>query len=268
MRDVAPYTMLAAGYDVVMEHVDYDAWAEYVHGLLRRFAPGTRTILELGCGTGSLAGVLQSLGEYEYLATDRSVEMLAVAEAKADFEGSNVEFAVADFLDFSTDRSVDAVILLYDGINYVLEPDGIAQVFRGVRHSLKVGGLFIFDLSTPANSVNNAGWFEDEGEADAFRFRRSSVYDPDTRVHVTTLEMAIESESFREVHHERAYAVEDIRPLLEEAGFQVEAVLDGFTMKAADSGSERVHWVARRVRDRSAKAPVPTFPPNAAPPSS
>lgn len=268
MRDVPPYTRLAAGYDVVMEHVDYDAWAEFIHGLLRRYAPGARSILELACGTGSFASAMQPLGGYEYLATDRSVEMLAVAEAKADFEGSDVEYAVADFLDFRTERPVDSVILLYDGINYLLDSVDVAEVFRRVFYSLRDGGVFVFDLSTPSNSVNNAAWFDDEGEADEFRYRRSSVYDPITRIHETTLDMTIGHESFREVHRERAYSVEEIRPLLEDAGFEVEAQLDGFTSREAHAGSERVHWVARRPSGVGAKDPVATFPPNAAPPTS
>jgi SAM-dependent methyltransferase len=268
VRDVDPYSRLAAGYDVVMEHVDYDGWARYAHGLLRRHAPAARTVLELGCGTGSLATALQPMGPYEYLATDRSPEMLAVAEAKADFEGADVAFAVADFLDFRTDPPVDAVLLLYDGINYVLEPEGIAAVFRGVHRSLKEGGVFVFDLSTPANSENNADWFEDEGSADGFSYRRTSAYDPESRLHVTTIDMTVEGESFREEHRERAYTVDEIRPLVEACGFRVEAMLDGFGSREADSRSERVHWVARRIPDVGATDSFATFPPNSAPPPS
>ncbi len=30
MKEVTAYSVLAAGYDVVMEHVDYDLWASHV----------------------------------------------------------------------------------------------------------------------------------------------------------------------------------------------------------------------------------------------
>jgi len=259
MREVAPYTGLASGYDVVMEHVDYEAWAEFVHGLIRRFAPGTRSVLELACGTGSFADAMQPLGDYEYLATDASEEMLGVARAKARLTGSNVAFMRTDFREFSVDRPVDVVILLYDGINYVLEPDGIARVFECVARSLRPEGLFVFDLSTPVNSENNAEWFDDEGAADAFSYRRTSSYDPLTRIHVTTLEMDVAGETFREIHRERAYTMEEIVPLVEAAGFRVEAMLDGFTSRDADSRSERIHCVVRRLADVSAKGPVATF---------
>ena len=82
-REAAPYTLLAEGYDAVMAYVDYAAWAEYVHFLLERHHPRTRDVLELGCGTGSLALALQPLGGYRYRATDASEAMLAVARRKA-----------------------------------------------------------------------------------------------------------------------------------------------------------------------------------------
>lgn len=248
MREVAPYTLLAAGYDVVMEHVDYEDWAAYVAELLERHAPDAASILELACGTGSLAVSLQPDGPYDYLATDASASMLAVAEQKADFAGADIQFAQVDFTGFRVGTPVDVVLLLYDGINYVLEPEGIRSVFRNVHAALRPGGLFIFDLSTPVNSINNARWFEDEGEADAFRYRRRSVYDPETRLHVTSIEMSVEGDEAVERHCERAYDVGEIVPLLEACGFEIVAVLDGFTHDPVTPDSERAHFVCRRPR--------------------
>ncbi|HYG69925.1 MAG TPA: class I SAM-dependent methyltransferase, partial [Anaeromyxobacteraceae bacterium] len=81
-RSADPYSVLAEGYDAVMAHVDYEAWAEYVHFLLVRHHLEAQDVLELGCGTGSLALVLQPLGPYAYRATDASEAMLTVARRK------------------------------------------------------------------------------------------------------------------------------------------------------------------------------------------
>lgn len=244
--ETSAYRALAAGYDLVMEHVDYEDWAEFVQGLLERWGDGVETILELGCGTGSLALALQPLGDYRYAGTDRIEEMLDVAREKAAFEGAEIQFEQADFTDFAVDIQVDAVLLLFDGINYLLEPEPISRMLACAFAALRPGGLFVFDLSTPANSINNADYFDDEGEEDAFSYRRRSSYDAAKRLHRTTFDLVIEGESYREEHIQRAWEIDEIRPLVAAAGFEILALLDGFERRPATAATERVHWVVRR----------------------
>ncbi len=245
-REMPPYSVLAAGYDIVMEHVDYDFWAAYVHGLIRAFHPEARTVLELGCGTGSLALELAPRGPYRYAGTDAVPEMIRVARAKAEMAGADLAFEVADFTNYRVGTPVDVVLLLYDGLNYLLEPEPIRALFRCTYNALRPGGLFLFDQSTPANSENNETLFEDEGAYDAFSFRRRSRYDRQTRLHTTTFELTVTGRSFLETHVQKAYTLAEIRALVEEAGFEVVAACDGFSKREAGETSERIHWVVRR----------------------
>jgi SAM-dependent methyltransferase len=242
-----PYSRLAEGYDFVMAHVDYAAWADYVQELLDRHADdrGLETLLELGCGTGELARALQPLGPYRYTGTDASAAMIAQAQQKAASGQVKARFAVADFAEAPGGAPFDAVVLLYDGLNYVLDPEGLARVFAAVHGALRPGGLFVFDQSTPANSVNNAAYFEDEGEEDGFRYVRRSHYDPATHLHTTAFELKTPEGMFEERHVERAYEIGEIRPLVA-AHFDVLACYDGFSLDPAHAGTERVHWVVRR----------------------
>ena len=246
LQPTAPYTVLAAGYDVVMEHVEYDAWADYVHELIETHRPGAETILELACGTGSLAFELQPLGPYRYAGTDHSADMVRVARAKAELYGADVQFEVADFTSFRAEPPVDVLILLYDGLNYLLEEDHIRALFRCAYEALAPGGIFLFDQSTPSNSINNEPYFEDRGRADAFSYVRHSRYDPATRLHTTTLDLTVDDRTFREEHVQRAYDIEEIRALVDETPFEVAARYDTFSTDPATDASERVHWIVRR----------------------
>lgn len=243
---VSPYAALAVGYDAVMRHIDYDHWAGYVQDLLERHHPETSSILELGCGTGSLALALQPQGAYQYTGTDRSPAMIRVARIKAERQNTPVQFAVSDFTDYEVSDPVDAALLLYDGLNYLLEEDAIRTLFDCTHRALQPGGVFILDQSTPANSMQNKAGFEDEGEEEGFRYVRESQYDPDTRLHTTTFEIHVGERSYREEHVQRAYHPETIQTIAREAGFAVEAGYDGFTTEPASSDSERVHHVLRR----------------------
>ena len=249
---VTPYDALAAGYDVVMEHVDYGDWAEYVLDLFEEHEAWPQSVLELGCGTGSLALEMQergSHGGFRYLATDRSPAMIRVARAKAKLQGRAVgtlRFAVADFTDFELDEQFDAALLLYDGLNYLLEDDEVAVMLSNVCEVLVPGGVFILDQSTPANSINNADYFGDEGAADAFAYVRRSHYDAATRLHTTEFDMTVEGETYLERHVQRAYGLSEVAALVAASPLEAVAAYDGFTLDPATEASERIHWVLRR----------------------
>lgn len=244
--ETRPYTALAAGYDAVMAHVDYGMWAAYVHDLMQAQRPGLKAVLELGCGTGSLALALQPLGAYRYRATDASAEMVRVARRKAALAEVPVQFDVADFTAFKVDEPVEAVVLLYDGLNYLLEADQVAALLRGAYDALQPGGLFVFDQSTPANSLNNADFFEDEGRARNFAYVRQSRYDPAARLHTTTFSLTVGRERFHEQHVQRAYSLAEIRALVQATAFDEVAAYDDFSTIPATDDAERIHWILRR----------------------
>lgn len=245
-HDMDPYSALAVGYDLVMQHVEYDVWAAYLHQLLEQHGSNIDTVLELGCGTGSLALQLQPLGNYEYIGTDRSPQMIRVARIKAEKAGLDLRFEQLDFATFDVSRPVDAVILVYDGLNYLLEREAVRSMMASVRSALRPGGIFCFDQSTPNNSLRHGRDFEDAGEADGFAFVRHSRYDATTRLHTTTFDITIDGRRYHEEHVQRAYTIEEIEQVVGEVGLQHVAAHDNFSFDPATSDSERIHWVVRR----------------------
>lgn len=241
-----PYAVLAEGYDAVMAHVDYVEWAEYVFGLLDEHHPDAQDVLELGCGTGSLALVLQPLGGYTYRATDASEAMLQVARRKAAAAGVPVAFERVDFRDVPPSPRADAVVLLYDGLNYLLDPGEVRGLFEGVARVLRPGGVFVVDQSTPANSLHHPDGFDDAGDAGAFAYLRTSHYDPETRLHTTRFQLGTEGAAVEETHVQRAYERDEVEPLARAAGLDVVAAYDAFSDDPAGPDTERIHWVLRK----------------------
>jgi len=245
-KTIPPYTVLAVGYDAVMAHIDYHAWALYVHSLVQGHHPDPQSVLEVGCGTGSLALVLQPRGPYRYTATDGSSEMIRIARRKAEQEAVPIRFDVADFTDFRVDEPVDVVVLLYDGLNYLLEEDQVGRLLRCAYEALRPDGVFLFDQSTPVNSVNNAEFFEDQGRVRNFAYMRHSHYDEASRRHTTTFDLTVGSEHFHEQHVQRAYTLSEIRALIQATAFVETAAYNDFTRNPATVDSERIHWILRR----------------------
>ena len=68
-------------YDLLYRDKDYLGEVEYIDKLIKSLNKETKTILDLGCGTGRHAEILCDKG-YIVHGVDRSKEMLEVAESR------------------------------------------------------------------------------------------------------------------------------------------------------------------------------------------
>ncbi len=76
------YNGFAYCYDLFMDNIPYDMWAEYLHGLLQEYGITGGTLLELGCGTGTMTEHMRSKGCDSIIGLDCSEDMLMVAREK------------------------------------------------------------------------------------------------------------------------------------------------------------------------------------------
>src|SRR5437588_3219313 len=116
--------------------------AAYLRALIRRHAPGARTVLELGCGTGSILRQLWT--HYEVTGVDLSEEMLERAAKKTP----GIPLFRADMRTFDLGERFDVVLCVYDSINHLLRFDDWKAVFAGAHKHLNENGVFIFDINT------------------------------------------------------------------------------------------------------------------------
>ena len=249
MKQVRPYSALAQVYDLVMAHVDYEGWADYlVHLVEMHFEDADQLeVLELGAGSGLLTEELLELVEWRITISDGSADMLAAAGNRL---GNRVQ--QGKVIDFGRswagllDKEFDLIFLLYDGFNYLLEAESARRLFEGVSARLTPGGRFLFDQSTPWNSINNEAFFEDEGEEDGLKYRRTSAYDREAAFHTTTFDIQTRAGRFHEEHQQRAWTRAEALAMVGEHDLEVVAAYDGFSLDPAHDESERIHWVIRR----------------------
>ncbi|MFY9728620.1 MAG: class I SAM-dependent methyltransferase [Bryobacteraceae bacterium] len=107
---------------------------------LRRLPPSAH-ILDVCCGTGSLAALLGARG-HRVTGFDISREMLAYARANAPA----AEFFVADAVSFPLPAIYDAAVSTFDSLNHLLEPAALDAVFRNIAAALRPGSLLAFDM--------------------------------------------------------------------------------------------------------------------------
>jgi SAM-dependent methyltransferase len=134
------YARFSSFYDAIMD--DPAPRAARVRGIIDRHFPEADSLLELGCGTGSILAHLPELGSLTGL--DRSPEMLAVARNKVP----RARIIEGDMASFSLDERFDVVICVFDSLNHLLTFDEWRSTFDAAYHHLVDGGLFIFDVNT------------------------------------------------------------------------------------------------------------------------
>jgi SAM-dependent methyltransferase len=145
------FSEYARYYDLLYKDKDYAGEADYVHGLIQRFHPGARSILELGSGTGKHAALLADRG-YVVHGVERSEEMLARARTLAEAKKRQTSdwpaptFSQGDIRTAQVDGTFDAAISLFHVISYQTTNDDLQAAFSTAREHLKEGGVFLFDV--------------------------------------------------------------------------------------------------------------------------
>jgi ubiquinone/menaquinone biosynthesis C-methylase UbiE len=246
------YSVLADIYDSVMEDVDYETWTDYIDEIILNHNPEALDVLELACGTGTMALSLEELDCYNIVATDLSAQMIHIARNKADHVGSNVQFLPMNFLDIRLDQKFDVVFMVFDSINYIHNAEEILDLHHQVRSILKPQGIFIFDFTTPRNSRKAIQYLNKEKKQvePNYRYERISSYSPQKKVHTNTFQIQkIDPvsedvvETYCEEHHQRIYTLMEIENIISKTDFTILEAYDGFELKPAHSKSLRITMV-------------------------
>jgi len=180
-----PYEVFAQYYDYHMRHVDYPRWLQQILTLYARHSKRTlHKVHELACGTANVASLLVEQG-YQVSASDSSNAMLQIAQTKQFAP----ELSLADMTAALPDKGYDLVLCLFDSINYLLADDQVHQLLNSVAAALPAEGLFIFDISTLKNSLDNFNHYVDVVDKDDCYLVHQADYDELKHRQITHLTM-------------------------------------------------------------------------------
>lgn len=248
------YTGFASVYDVFMDNVPYDQWADYIDHLLSKYKIEKGLLLELGCGTGSMTRLLAAKG-YDMIGIDNSEEMLQIAREKGSDKEEGILYLCQDMRDFELYGTVSAVISVCDSMNYILSEEDLLKVFRLVNNYLDPQGLFIFDLDTEYSYREVLGDNTIAENREEGSFIWENTYYEEEMLNEIDLTLYIPEKpddglyrKYEETHYRRAYNLDTVKRLLEEAGMEWVAVYDALTEEQPGSDCERVYIIAREKR--------------------
>jgi ubiquinone/menaquinone biosynthesis C-methylase UbiE len=248
--EILAYSRFAHAYDDMMSNVNYRRWVNYIVELFHYYDHKPQRVLDLACGTGSVAVPLAQMG-YDVTALDRAPEMLDVGRGKADRAGVCVRWVEGDMRRFALERTFDAVLCLYDSINYALDISELRQVFQCVRAALEPHGLFIFDITTERNIVKHFHLQTYAENEPTYSYVWKNVYSKYDKVCRTELTFFLRRadggfERSVETHLQKIFDVDEVKRALSHTDFEFLSAFDAWTFSRYHRNSDRVNFTARK----------------------
>jgi ubiquinone/menaquinone biosynthesis C-methylase UbiE len=240
---MASFGPIAPHYDVLMANVPYDMWAGYYRLLLSKHGADPDTLLDVCCGTGTIAELLTQSG-YTVTGFDLSQAMIDEAQQKAIAKKLEIAYHQADVCTLQLNQTFEGAYSFFDSLNYITTTDGLCAAIKSVAHHLEPGATFIFDVNTEYAFTQRLFDQGDQRKKALIKYDWRGDYNPESRIIQVTMNFDRQGEQFQEVHIQRAHSDEEIRQALADAGFSHAFAYDSYTLDRPNKRSDRTHYVA------------------------
>jgi ubiquinone/menaquinone biosynthesis C-methylase UbiE len=249
----------------------YDAWCDSVPitkenlpFYVELMAASSGVVVELGVGNGRICIEVAKQGQ-PVVGVDSSEAILELCRERAERAGvsDRLELVRGDFRDFEIPEPVELMTMPFHAIGHLMTSEDKKKALRNIYRQLVPGGKFVFDhfIFDPDYPI-----------PPGIPHLRAEMVDPETGRDRILWETSIRDASRQAIRvfaytedldddgtvMNRRYRRTDLswmdpeesRGLLEETGFEVEAVYGDFSRAPLEVGSPEQVWIARKpVRD-------------------
>lgn len=247
------YGEMALVYDRLMADVPYAHWIKFCCEAFKRYNLEPQTILDLACGSGSIAEGLLKEG-YNVIGIDRSAEMLSVAAQRLEpwLDKGKLNLLQQDMRSFVLTKPVDAAVCFLDSLNYLSDSQSLCQTFQRAGMALVPGGLFIADLHTEHKLAFVVGDETFTEIQDDLAYIWDNAYDAENRTINMDLTFFVKGNEglyrrFEETHQQRWFSTEEILLAVEAAKMRLIGLCADLTWEEPGPESERYFVIAQKV---------------------
>lgn len=233
---ITPYAVFSRYYDAYASICDLEKWYGYLREIKDKYARCACGILDLGCGTGSMA-LMFARGGYAVTGVDISCDMLSLADAKAHDEERPLRLLRGDIAAFRAAEKFSFIYSICDSVNY-LDSEHLTSFLKNTYDMLIDGGVLTFDfINARARTIRREKYRLDQKII--LRFKRSR-----TESILTTQIMIRDGETlFAEKHRQYMYVPEEIIEKAEDAGFDICGMFEMLTFENSKMNSRKVQAV-------------------------
>jgi len=241
-----PYEYLARIYDQVMEHVNYRQWARYIKTILTANIKNLDRLADISCGTGSILAHL-NLKDTQFFGTDLSSAMLREAIRKKVL--TQKRYLCADYLQLPFKNEMfDAIVVLYDSVNYLHTPRQVKQFFFEIHRVLNKKGILIFDAVTPYICKTVFREYQESQQLDDnIAYERRSWFDAKEQIQYNEFQFSYNQKSYEELHEQKIRSVSEWKNYVKKSPLKLIDIYANFTFRPIYRKAERAHFVCRKT---------------------
>ena len=240
-------------YDLLYNDKNYKGEVEYVIKLIKENNPQTKSLLDLGCGTGKHAEMFCE-NDYIVHGIDLSEDMLKIAKIRIKNKEDKLSFSHSKIQELNLNKKFDTVVSLFHVMSYQNNNKDLIKACEVAKEHLKPGGIFVFDF-----------WYGPAVLKDppSIRIKRlmnekikvTRIAEPTTNVETNTVDVnydmfieEIDSKKIierKEIHNMRYFFDDELYMICKKIGLDIKQKYEWMSNKNPDQNSWNVVWVVK-----------------------
>lgn len=211
-------------YDLLYHWKDYEQESKLIHDWIQQRFPGGKSILDVGCGTGTHDKFLCQ--HYHVDGLDIDADFLQAAREK----NPDGTYFQGDMMNFAIYKTYDVVVCLFSAIGYIRNMSKVIATLECFKRHLNPGGIILVEPWLTPQDWQDARvdmfTYQDD-DVKICRMNNSSRNGNLSILHFHYLVGSSKKEGvehFEEIHKLLLLSVDEMKSAFESAGLQVELV--------------------------------------------
>ncbi len=213
------YKEFAKYYDMFYKNKNYVKETEF----LKKFINQDDKIIDIGCGTGLHASLLQQNG-FKVDGLDLNKEMLDIAKTRVH---SNLY--LQNILDININQKYDIIISMFAVLNHLKDTQELEKAFMNLKNILNDKGKIIIDLHNPQNSGSKTDSYDNMTRIMEWH------YDKKSKIEDSKIVFEIEGKKYIDSHTFRIFTINEVKKCCENVGLVVKKVYENYDVNKCGS---------------------------------
>ena len=232
--------LFAANYDALTANFSHKRAAKFIAKQIKKYCKTNGKenpcLLDVGCGTGKIAGFLCCKG-FQLVAADPSPDMLSIAQNR--LQGKEILFINQSAENLDLYGTVTAAYSTLDVLSHIVDKEKFEKAIERIALFIDEDGLFIFDVNTVykhRHTLNGGDFAYKSAEWQAI-LKEDNTVENTISINGTQTEVITE----------RAYDESEIRKALTQSELKVISTHDGYSRKSPTEKTERLVFVTQKI---------------------
>lgn len=225
------YKEFAKYYDKFYQNKDYQKEVNF----LKKFINKTDKIIDIGCGTGIHASLLEKDG-YNIDGLDLNQEMLDIAKNRLSSNIYN-----QNILDININNKYNIIISMFAVINHLKDTIELEQALLNLKKILLPNGKIIIDLHNPKSSGTKTDSY------DNMKRTMTWIYNKESKIEKSNIIFEIDNQIYNDSHIFRIFTIEEITKSCEKIDLKVSHIFENYNIdKIGNQDSKNLQFIIER----------------------